>query len=86
MLQGLELCESFVTIPDPLCYPPEALRADIHTVNEIRSPTDGTQDNGNGVMMANSNKNPPLRIILRDDVTSNSMPHQNYVAPLSNSP
>ena len=37
-------------------------------------------------MMANSDKYPPLCIILRDDVSSNSMPHQNELATLSNSP
>ena len=52
-------CESFVTIPDPLSNPPEALRGGINTVDEILSPTYDLQDNGNGVMMVNPNQNPP---------------------------
>ena len=83
---SLELSESFVTIPDPLSNPLEALRGGIHTVDEILSPTNDLQDNGNGVMMVNPNQNPLLRMILRDDAAPNNMPHPNDDVPLPNSP
>ena len=60
-----------MTLLDPLNHPPESLRAHVHTVDQIRSPTIGNNDNGNGQVsnsmhdqnemapLAQSNNTPP---------------------------
>ena len=66
--------------------PPEALRGGIHTVDEILSPANDLQDNGNSVMLVNPDQNPPLRMTLRNEVTPNNMPHPDDDALFPNSP
>ena len=82
----MESSDSFVTIPDPLSNPPEALRGGIHTVDELLSPTNDLHDNANGVMLVNPNQHPPLRITLRNYVTSNNISSPVDVALFPNSP